>query len=807
MIWRSTWILCIPGMLLIANSCFAAPNRTNVDFDADWRFSRGDFPSAMMSVYDDSAWRQVNLPHDWSVEGPFEASLGSATGFAPGGIGWYRKHFKLDPAHKGKLISIEFDGIYKHSQVWINGQFVGGRPYGYSSFECDLTPYLKFGDEKKGQNVIAVRVDHTEVPDSRWYTGSGIYRHVRLNITEKLRIARWGSYISTSQVKDNVANLRIETVIENNLNDKKGVSLQLDIISPSGRVVNSWTTSGRVDADSKRTLVQQITISPPQLWSPESPSLYTLNSRLSTELKPIDETKTTFGIRTISFNPDKGFFLNGQAMKIKGVCLHHDAGSLGAAVPEKVLERRLMLLKELGVNAIRTSHNPPAPDLLDLCDRLGLMVQDEALDEFTPGKNKWITGWNDGVPSKFGYNEVFDEWSVADVQDMVLRDRNHPSIIMWSIGNEIDYANDPFSHPVLGEDYKPENPSAQKMVKCAKPLIDIVKKLDSRPITAALANVPMSDAVGFGELLDIVGYNYQEQRYAEDHKKYPKRFIYGSENKHFYKDWLAVRDNEYISGQFLWTGIDYLGEAGRWPSRAAPFGLLDLCGYKKPLAWFRQSLWSDKPMVYLCCVTQTTESRRRAIEEHWNWSKDKPVMVLCYTNCDEVRLMLNDKSIGTKKSSEAVEGVLTWQVPYVPGTLKAVGLKDGKTECEFSLNTAGKPVKIALSPDVTDLQADGKDICHLGFQIVDAKGVRVPDAANELKFEITGPAAIIGIDNGDVNDTSNCKDLIHKAYRGRGLAIIQSKTTTGKITVKVTSPGLESATAALTGKMVQPEGE
>ena len=795
---------CFAGVMMIANTASAANPRTYIDMDSNWQFSRGDFSSATMHDFDDSGWRTVNLPHDWSVEYPFDASLGSATGFAQGGIGWYRKHFNIDPAQKDKVIVIEFDGIYNNSEVWINGQFVGGRPNGYSSFQMDLTPYLKFGNEKKDENIISVRVDHTRLPDSRWYTGSGIYRHVRLRVTDKVRIGQWGTYITTPQVSDNEATVRVETTIDNGSDEKKNVLLVTEIIAPDGKSLTSRPISAAVNAAGKQTVVQEIAIKNPKLWMLESPALYMLNTRLSMGQKALDETSTTFGIRTIRFDPDKGFFLNGKSMKIKGVCIHHDAGSVGAAVPEKVLERRLNLLKELGVNAIRTSHNPPAPELLDMCDRLGLLVKDEALDEFTPGKNKWVNGWNSGYPSKFGYNEIFEQWGVTDVKDMVLRDRNHPSIIMWSIGNEIDYANDPFSDPVLGKDYKPENPSAAKMVKYAKPLIEAVKKADTtRPVTAALANVAMSDAVGFGEMLDIVGYNYQEQRYPADHKKYPKRFIFGSENHHTYSAWAAVKDNDYICGQFLWTGIDYLGEAGRWPNRANGAGLLDLCGFKKPRAWLRQSLWSDKPMVYICAAGSGIDgrSRRTSESEHWNWTKDRSVTVRCYTNCPEVALTLNDKQVGEKLSlTSAKEGVLSWQVPFEPGVLKAVGLKEGKPVSEFVLKTAEAAKSIKLIPDNTELRADGKDICQLEFQIVDAQGVRVPDAANELKFEVDGPADIIGIDNGNLNDTDNPKDLVHKAYHGRGLAFVRTKNAAGKVTIKVTAPGLEDATVTITSR-------
>jgi beta-galactosidase len=787
---RSLYVVSVVSALALMGPAMA---RTHVDLDPDWRFSKGDFATATMPAFDDSSWRTVSLPHDWSIEGPFGPDYGSGNGFAPGGIGWYRKHFTLDEAHKGKAVAIEFDGVYCCSEVWMNGHFVGGRPYGYSSFECDLTPLVKFGQD---ENVVAVRVDHSRFADSRWYTGSGIYRHVRLQITDKLAIAHWGTYITTPQVTKDSAVVRIETTVNNAHNQAKTFSLSLEIIGPDGKAAGTATASGTAEAASGQILIQQITVNQPVLWSTESPSLYTLKSRVSANSQVVDETATPFGIRTIRFDPDKGFFLNDQSLKLKGVCIHHDAGCLGAAVPDKVLERRLRTLQELGVNAIRTSHNPPAPELLDMCDRLGLLVKDEAFDEFTPAKNKWVTGRNVGLPSRFGYAELFADWSVRDIQDLVRRDRNHPCVILWSIGNEIDYANDPFSHPVLGDQYRPENPPAEDMARYAKPLIEAVKKLDTtRPVTAALATVAMSDAVGLGDLLDVVGYNYQEQRYPADHQSHPKRCIFGSETSHQYGNWTVVRDNNYVAGQFLWTGIDYLGEANRWPNRGSSAGLLDLCGFKKPNAWFRQSLWSDKPTVYLCASESRGGGRFRAMrgEERWNWSDGATATLTCYTNCPEVRVTLNDKEIGTGRLAEAMNGALTWQVPYEPGTVKAVGFKDGKPACEFALKTAGAAKRVSLSPDVTQLRADGKDICHIEFQIVDDHDVRVPEAANEVTFGAQGPATILGVGNADLNSPDDCKDRVHKAYRGRGLAIVQAGREPGTIHLTARAEGLEPA--------------
>jgi beta-galactosidase len=787
--------------VVISLAALGVASASTLDFDFDWRFSKGDFSAGMMPAFDDSGWRTLNVPHDWSIEGPYNAEYASGTGYAPGGIAWYRKHFKLDTIQKDQLVAIEFDGVYNNSQVWINGILLGTRPYGYASFQYDMTPYLKFGNQ---ENILAVRVDHTKVADSRWYTGSGIYRHVRLRITNKFHIAHWGTYITTPDVNESVALIRIETTVMNDSNQPRDAALEAVIVGPDGAEVARVTATKPVRATSHELIVQQVRIPRPQLWSLESPKLYTVRTLLKSGQATVDEGSTPIGIRTILFDANKGFLLNGKSIKLKGVCIHHDAGCLGSAVPERVLERRLRALLDLGVNAIRCSHNPPAPELLDICDRIGLLVQDEGFDEFTPPKNKWVAGWNVGVPSRYGYGEVFTEWSVRDMEDLVQRDRNHPCVIMWSIGNEIDYANDPFSHPVLGNEYRPDQPPAENLVKYAKPLVDVVKRLDpTRPTTAALANIPMSNAVGMAQLLDVVGYNYQENLYPADHKTYPNRFIYGSENHHLLSDWAVVRDNEYVGGQFLWTGIDYLGEAREWPNRSSDFGLLDLAGFKKPMGWFRQSLWSDKSMVYLIASTGTGGRRGRggagagAPAEQWNWPQGATVSVQCYTNCPQVSLSLNGKAISTQPLSEARQGVLSWQVPFEPGELKAVGRKDGKDVCEFVLKTAGAASRIELSPDVKQITADGKDICHVTFRITDDKGVRVFEASPELTFAIEGPAQVIGIENGDRNSAADPKALTHKAYQGQGLVILQSARQPGKIRLTAKSQGLTDSAIEL----------
>jgi len=790
------------GVLLITSGCInkavtIREGRREIDFGFDWKFQKGDFKQAVNPQYDDSKWQQLTLPHDWSIEGPYSRDYASGTGYLPGGIAWYRKSFQIEPSLKGKIIAIEFDGIYNNSEVWINGHYLGKRPYGYSSFQYDLTEYINFAPET---NVIAVRVDHSQFADSRWYTGSGIYRNVRLRITDPLHIAHWGTYITTPVIEQSRAQVKIETTVNNYYEDRRAFQLQWDIIDRKGKIVASQTTTHTLPLK-VRKITWHFFIRNPQLWDIKSPYLYQLKSTIKIGGEIVDGTVTPFGIRQFRFDPDKGFFLNGKNIKIKGVCLHHDGGCVGAAVPVKLWERRLELMKQIGVNAIRTSHNPPAPEFLDLCDRMGFVVMDEAFDEFTPGKNKWIEGRNVGTASKAGFNEAFDEWAVRDIQDMVRRDRNHPSIILWSIANEVDYPNDPFSHPLLGERYEPNRPSAENLTKYGKILVEAVKELDvTRPVTAAMADVSVSNAVGFAQLFDVAGYNYQETRYAQDHNDYPSRCIIGSENSSSLSAWEAVEDNDYISGQFIWTGIDYLGEADAWPNRSWPRALCDLCGFKKPQAWFRQSIWTDEPMVYLACRgrvrTEGQESssrrRRRAIHSNWNWTEDEQIRVYCYTNCDEVELFLNDKSLSSQTSSDARGRTLSWQVPFESGTLKAVGKRNGRVVYEYSLQTAGKAERIKLLADTKQLIADGRDIAHIEFRIVDAEGILIPDAQVPVTFEVQGPAKIIGVGNGNPNGHESHQASTHSSWQGRGLLILQSTKQPGTVTLRANAPALES---------------
>jgi beta-galactosidase len=701
------------------------------------------------------------------------------------------KHFTLAAELSGRFATIEFDGVYDHAEVWVNGHFVCGRPYGYSSFECPLTPHARFG---AADNVISVRVDHSRFADSRWYTGSGIYRHVRLRVTDSLRIAHWGTFVSTPKVTADAASVRIETTIENGSDRASAIALESEI-SLDGQVVARQVKPAPLTlaVGERRMLVQDIMVARPRRWTPDSPALYTLRQRLLADAVVVDDADTTFGVRTIRFDAARGFFLNGEPVKLKGVCVHHDAGILGAAVPVGVWERRLRALKALGVNAIRTSHNPPAPEFLDLCDRLGLLVKDEAFDEFTPPKNKWVSGWNAGVPSRFGYGEVFKEWSVIDAADMVRRDRNHPSVIAWSIGNEVDYPNDPFSHPVLERNYRPENPPAGNLVTLARPLVDAIRALDStRPVTMALASVVMSDAVGLSALLDIVGYNYQETRYVADHAREPARVIFGSESNHTYANWTIVRDNPWVAGQFLWTGIDYLGEAGVFSNRANGAGLLDLAGFKKPMAWFRQSLWSEVPMVYLAAAPVAAApaagagAPRRAarVEEHWNWPAGSTIVVSSYTNADDVTLTLNDRPVGTKPAAEAVDGVLRWEVPFEPAA-EGRRAPEGQAGCRVrARRRRGGP-----AVDSARRAFQMARTCYQHGSWISYG--RVPAECGDHVHAGTGARAWHR--QRRLNDATSGGVPRLQAAGGH-----QSTNTPGAITIRASSPGLEPATVTVT---------
>ncbi len=772
----------------------ATAPRFRENFDFDWRFHLGDVSEASQAAFEDKSWRELNVPHDFSAEGEFSRTNASGTAYLPGAIGWYRKHFLAPSAWKEKLVSMEFDGVAMNSEVWINGHYLGKHPYAYSTFGYDLTPYLRFGET----NVIAVRVDHSQIADSRWYMGSGIYRHVWLIATEKMHVARHGVFITAPNVSAQNATVEIQTQIQNETARSERIKLITELFAPNGEVKQRLTNEVSLSPKGDSLVTQTSNMAAPALWSPDFPNLYRARTIVRSDNQTLDETETPFGIRSIRFDAQQGFFLNGQPMKFKGICAHHDAGVLGAAVPDKVLERRLRLAKEIGCNAVRTSHNPMVPELYELCDRLGLMVMDEAFDEWTGAKHKWLEGWNRGTPSLHGYAEYFDQWAETDLREMVTRDRNHPSVILWSIGNEVDYANDPFSYPTDGIQFDPKKPSAEILAKTAPRLIKVVRECDSsRPITAALANIPASDATGLADLLDVVGYNYQIPQLEKDLALYPNRKFVGSETGQGL-DYVEAARNTRVAGQFLWVGFDFLGEGGVWPSRGSEAGVFDTCGFLKPRAFVRQALWSEKPVVLLAVrAGRGTRGGGRfggTLESHWNWENDSrsSLPVEACSNCKSVELFLNNESLGRKDASEATNCIFRWNVPFKRGELKAVG-QDGDKVVETRLVTAGKPGRIELVPDKTSLAADGADVAHVELRLVDESGALVPNGDALCSVEVTGAGRLLGLDNGDQRDMTPLKSRSRKLNRGRALAYVQSSRRAGTIELKVTAPGLPEA--------------
>ena len=783
--------------------------RQVIRFNNDWKFQRGEAAGASEIAFDADGWRSVTLPHDWSIEGPFEARWASATGYLPGGVGWYRKTFTLPETFGGQQTFLHFDGVYCHSEVWVNGHAVGRRPSGFSSFRYDVTPHLN----AHGQNVVSVRVDHTQFADARWYTGSGIYRNVFLIATGRVRLKQWGIFVTTPAVTAEGATVQVEATVQNGSGQAAEVQVEHALLDAGGGVVARSGARAVVSPDGEQTVTSRLAVTEPCLWSVVRPDLYTLRTVVRRDGEAVDQEDTPVGLRAFRFDPNEGFFLNGENLKLKGVCLHDDAGALGTAVPVKVWERRLRILKDAGVNAIRMAHNPHMPELYDLCDQRGFLVQDEAFDEWEGAKNKWVAGWNVGRPGQDGPSAHFAEWHEADLRDMILRDRNHPSIIMWSIGNEVDYPNDPYTHEVLetgtnpqsyGRGYKPENPHADRLGVVARRLAEIVRQYDTtRPVTAALSAALIANEVGLPEALDVVGYNYQEYRYGDDHARYPDRVLYGSENGMRDDFWRAVADNPAICGQFLWTGIDYLGEAHGWPGRSSGAGLLDLAGLPKPEYYFRQSLWTAEPMVFLGTrdVPQGEEEgslwRHNKAEPVWQGTPGTPVRVTCFTNCAEAELFLQGRSLGTKTLADAPEHVLWWDVPYEPGTLTVHGSNDGTVVATAALKPSGPAKRLLAEVDAPMLAADGVDLAHVVVAVVDAEGVPVYAADPEVTWTLDGPARLLGLESGDPASHEDYQADRRRAFHGRLLGYVQSTETPGPVTIRLTAPGLDGAAVTL----------
>jgi beta-galactosidase len=740
-------------------------SRSILNFDSDWRFIKDDAKGAEAPSFDDSKWRKLDVPHDWSIEGPYDQANPTSRGggYLPAGIGWYRKSFTVKEADAKQKFFIEFDGVMANSDVWINGYHLGKRPYGYSSFSYDLTDHLKFG--KDASNILSVRADNSIQPASRYYTGAGIYRHVRLVITNPVHIDQWGVYASTSQVSNKKALVNLQTKVTNESSSSNTVVLETAIVDPSGNIVKSATSKQSIPAGKSVTINQSVEIANPQLWNLDQPNLYKAISKIKSAKNTIDEQTNMFGIRNSKFEAATGYWLNGKNIKIKGVCLHHDIGALGSAVPVRAWERRLELLKEAGVNAIRTAHNPVAPEFLDLCDRIGFLVMDETFDTWTAAKPN----------GEKGYNQYFTQWWERDTRDMVLRDRNHPSIIIYSVGNEIhDNLNDSTGF----KKYRDQQ--------------DLIHQLDpGRPVTMALfrPNVSKVYANGFVEKMDIVGQNYRENELVDAHLAKPERIVIGTENGHTLDAWLAMRDNPFMSGQFLWVGFDYLGEA-QWPNISFNKGLFDRTGGWNQISYQRQSWWSDKPVVHI--VRKDDNAGVGEWVANWtpiDFGTYDDARVEVYSNCDEVELFLNDKSLGSK-TKPANDSPRSWSVTFEKGTLRAVAKNKGKEVASDVLKTAGVPAGIILTVDKSKIAKDWDDVSYVTAKVVDANGITCSNVDKLISFSASESGVIAAVDNGDVTSHEAYQASARHTFNGQCIAIIKAKAITGKITVTASSPEL-----------------
>ncbi|WP_237332455.1 glycoside hydrolase family 2 TIM barrel-domain containing protein [Zobellia amurskyensis] len=789
----------------------------DVSFNSGWLFQKGDPSGAEKSTFKDADWHKLNLPHDWAIEGPFDKKYNARTGGLPvHGTAWYRKHFTIDKKYAAQQIAILFDGVMNNSKVYINGTYIGERPFGYMGFELDLTPYITFGEE----NVIAVRVAPEDLA-SRWYSGAGIYRNTYLKINNPVHIPLWGTYITTPKVSDEKATVKIETTIKNADGKKVSVTLETKIIDGLNNVVASSSQKIGLEKSSEKVVIDEIVVNNPNRWGIENPYLYDVVTQVKKGNIILDEYSSTLGIRSIYFDAKKGFLLNEKPVEFNGVCMHHDLGPLGGAVNYRATERQMQIMQSMGVNALRTSHNPPSPEMLQICDKLGIVVLDEAFDE-----------WK--IPKVInGYNKYFDEWHERDLRDMIKRDRNHPSVIMWSIGNEIIEQRE------------------KDGWKVAKMLNDICHDEDhTRPTTAGFNNYGGAFKNKLAYQIDIVGLNYKPFDYAATVKDNPDMILYGSETSsqtssrgtyalpitHDHKKetlevssydvtvgppWAYPPDVEFdvqaenptFLGEFMWTGFDYLGEptpyGGRdnstdgywnadWPVHASYFAPVDLCGFPKDRYYLYQSQWTTEPMVHVL--------------PHWNWEgkEGEEIPVFAYTNCDEVELIVNGKSLGKKikgvdttdipaefrgfeKGMYTSKYRLSWNVPYQPGSLRVIGYKDGKAVAEKIINTAKKASKIRLTADRTEITADGKDLSFIEVDITDADGNLIPNADNQVQFTIEGAGILAAVGNGNPASLESFQDTKIKAFNGKCLFVVKSTEAAGNITVSATSNGLESS--------------
>lgn len=769
-------------------------SRMILPFSTDWRFMEGNYAGANKKDFDDSKWRQLNVPHDWSIEKQFDQHMefGGNHAYLPRWtVGWYRKHFRLAANEAEQRVYIQFDGIHNNSEVWINGHFLGKRPYGYVSFQYDLTPYIL----RDGENVISVKVDNTPMPPDRWYSGSGIYRNVWLISTSQVHVAGWGTYITTPDITADKAKIRAEIQVKNHDDQQGECTIVTEIVDAAGTLQGRVGTHQDLAGGETLKVVQVAEIHNPELWSPESPVMYEARTTIYCEGAEVDRYTTPFGIREIKFDAQEGFFLNGVHMKLKGVCIHHDLGCLGAAYHDTAMRRRLETLKEMGCNAIRFAHNPMAPELLDLCDRMGFLVVDEAFD-------KWKSLY---------YEHLFEEWWQKDLEAMLLRDRNHPCVIMWSVGNEV------------------ENQGQAAMLDMLQMLVNYCHEVDpTRPVICALEphNTPVSlrdgsiegkvqHTKGLAERMDVLGLNYQEQWYEFYREAMPDTLILGTETFPFYRGkdnrvkgylplnpWFDVLKHKYVIGQFVWAGIDYLGEAS-YPLKGWPSGLIDTCGFRKPISYLQQSFWSEEPMVHIAVFDDTVKPEHNpqwtmhwkspALKDHWTLRDytGKMVRLVTFTNCESVELSVNDESYGIRALKDYPDQMIVWHLPYAPGKIRAVGRNRGRQVCEHELTTAGEPSQIVLKSDRSVMPADDHEIAHVEVTVTDLEGALAPQREYELHFELSGEGRILGVDNGDLTSDEPYKGNRRSTRGGKCLVIVQAGGKTGEIILRAKAEGLQ----------------